>query len=407
MSVDTASRKVPGFCALCVSRCGAIATLEQGRFSKLEADPSHPTGQALCIKGKVAPEIVYSPDRLLHPMKRTRPKGDADPGWQQISWDEALDHVAVKMRELAAQHGPETVAFSNASPSTSAMSDSLAWVQRLRHVFGSPNQSGSMELCGWGRYLANLYSFGAGLPADCMPDLDNAGCILYWGYNPTVSRIAHATATRAAQKRGAKLIVVDPRYAGLARQADEWLQVRPGTDGALALGIAQVMIERGWYDETFVRDWTNGPLLVRNDNGLLLKAQDLDSQADAEAYVAWDQSGNKPVIYQPNTSPSGNDTAAFALFGSYDVETVEGMITCQPAFQHMTSLCNRYTPDVVEATTGVPAEQIESSARLMWDSRPVAYMAWSGLEQQSNATQVARAIGLLLCADRQLRYQGW
>jgi anaerobic selenocysteine-containing dehydrogenase len=394
-STDTTSKQVSSFCALCVSRCGARATLEDGRFTKLEADPTHPTGQALCIKGKVAPEIVYSPDRLLYPLKRTRPKGDADPGWQQISWDEALDTVAQKMNELAAQHGPETVAFSNASPSTSAMSDSIAWVQRLRHAFGSPNQSGSMELCGWGRYLANIYSFGAGLPADCMPDLENAGCILYWGYNPTVSRIAHATATRLAQKRGAKLIVVDPRYAGLARQADEWLQIRPGCDGALALSLAQVMIDRGWYDEAFVRNWTNGPLLVRDDNGLFLRSRDINTTGNADSFVAWDQSTGQPATCDPDSIGNFADTASLALFGSFYVETIAGPVTCRPAFQHMTDLCNRYGPSEIERITGIPAEQVESSAKLLWDSRPVAYMAWSGLEQQSNATQVARAIGLL------------
>ena len=394
MSANTI-RQVSSFCALCVSRCGAIATVEDGRFTKLEADPSHPTGQALCIKGKVAPEIVYSPDRLLYPMKRTRPKGETDPGWQRISWDEALDTVAQKMKALAVQHGPETVAFSNASPSTSAMCDSLAWVQRLRHAFGSPNQSGSMELCGWGRYLANIYSFGAGLPADCMPDLENAGCILYWGYNPTVSRIAHATATRAAQKRGAKLVVVDPRYAGLARQADEWLQVRPGCDGALALGLSQVMIEQGWYDDSFVRNWTNGPLLVREDNGKFIRGQDHGSTENTETYLAWDQLKGSPVTYNADSGTYQTGTKALALFGRFEVETPDGLIPCRPVFQLMTDLCNHYGATVIEGMTGVSAEQVKSTAKLLWDSRPVAYMAWSGLEQQSNATQVARAIGLL------------
>ena len=239
------TEKIPSFCALCISRCGAIATLEDGQFTRLEADPAHPTGQALCIKGKVAPELVYHPDRLTHPMKRTNPKGDADPGWQQISWEEALHVIAERLRRLAEHYGPETVAFTNASPSTSALCDSVDWLRRLRKVYGSPNQAISMELCGWGRYLANLYSYGAGLPANCMPDLENTGCILFWGYNPTVSRIAHAAAAVAAHSRGARLIVVDPRHAGLARRANEWLRVRPGTDGALALGLIHVMIERG------------------------------------------------------------------------------------------------------------------------------------------------------------------
>ena len=92
MLADTQStERIPGYCALCVSRCGSIAVVENGRFVALEPDPSHPTGKALCAKGRAAPELVYHPDRLLYPLKRTRPKGDPDPGWQRISWDEALD----------------------------------------------------------------------------------------------------------------------------------------------------------------------------------------------------------------------------------------------------------------------------------------------------------------------------
>src|SRR3954465_11090037 len=89
--------KVPTFCPLCVSRCGATATVADGEFVALEPDPAHPTGQALCVKGKAAPEIVRHPERLLYPLKRTRPKGDPDPGWQRITWDEALDSTAARM----------------------------------------------------------------------------------------------------------------------------------------------------------------------------------------------------------------------------------------------------------------------------------------------------------------------
>ena len=303
--------------------------------------------------------------------------------------------MAQRLTELSDRYGPETVAFNNASPSTSALSDSVDWVRRLRMAFGSPNHSISMELCGWGRYLANIYSYGAGLPAECMPDLENAGCILFWGYNPTVSRIAHATATVAAQKRGARLIVVDPRQAGLARKADLWLRVRPGSDGALALGLAQVMIDRGWYDDGFVRDWTNGPLLIRADNGRFLREHDLTRTGAAENYLAWDETIGRPVAYDPSLGGYAADTSKLALFGSFDVETVQGTVTCRPAFQLTTELCNRYDPKEVESITGVEADQVVRTARMLWQARPVAYMAWSGLEQQSNATQIARAIGLV------------
>ncbi len=103
--------------------------VENGRFVALEPDPSHPTGKALCAKGRAAPELVYHPDRLLYPLKRTRPKGDPDPGWQRISWDEALDLTAASLRKIAEEHGPESVVFSVVSPSTSASDDSLVWIR--------------------------------------------------------------------------------------------------------------------------------------------------------------------------------------------------------------------------------------------------------------------------------------
>ena len=214
------TQRIPSYCALCTSRCGAIAVVEEGRFVALEPDPSHPTGQALCAKGRAAPELVYHPDRLLYPLQRTRPKGDPDPGWQRIGWDEALDQVAANLNRIARTHGPESVTFSAVSPSTSAFDDSVVWLDRLLNAFGSPNLCVSFELCAWGRYGATVYTFGAGVPGSYMPDLDNAGCILFWGYNPNLARLTHATATVAAQKRGARLIVVDPRRTGVARRAD-------------------------------------------------------------------------------------------------------------------------------------------------------------------------------------------
>ena len=86
-----------------------------------------------------------------------------------------------------------------------------------------------------------------------MADIANSGCLILWGYNPSIARLTHATMIVEALKRGLRLIVVDPRQAGLANKADVWLRVRPGTDGALALGLANLMIERNWYDRDFVR----------------------------------------------------------------------------------------------------------------------------------------------------------
>ncbi|MGE5224402.1 MAG: molybdopterin-dependent oxidoreductase, partial [Omnitrophica WOR_2 bacterium] len=327
MSGDKQSiQKIHGYCALCISRCGSTAVVENGRFVALEPDPSHPTGKALCAKGRAAPELVYHPDRLLYPLKRTRSKGDPDPGWQRISWDEALNLTAASLRKIAAEQGPESVVFSAVSPSTSASDDSVVWIRRLMNAYGSPNLCVAMELCGWGRHQATTYTFGAPVPGAYMPDLENAGAILFWGYNPNLARLSHATATVEAVKRGAHLIVVDPRRTGIAKKADHWLQVRPGTDAALALGIAQVMIDRGWYDQGFIRDWTNGPLLVRTDNGRFLTQSDLSVGGDAKQYIAWSEAKDQPVLYDPKSGRYEGNNSELALSGTYNIETIQGKV---------------------------------------------------------------------------------
>ena len=407
-----ASQRIPGYCALCISRCGSVAVVEDGRFVALEPDPAHPTGKALCAKGRAAPELVYHADRLLYPMKRTRPKGDPDPGWERITWDEALDLTAARLRVIADEHGSESVVFSAASPSTSALDDSIVWVQRLMNAFGSPNLCGALELCGWGRYFATQFTFGASVPGAYLPDLDHAGCILFWGYNPNVARLAHAVATTAALKRGARLIVVDPRRAGPANKADLWLRVRPGTDAALALGIAHVMFERGWYDRQFIRDWTNGPLLVRTDNGRLLTESDLDAQGSAHRYVAWSEALDRPIIYDPTTgryAGSGDaegDGSEPALLGAFTLVTAQGSVTCRPAFDLMADQCRQYPPERVEAICGIAPNQIEAAARMLWEARPVAYYAWSGVEMQTGSTQIARAIAQLYALTGSLDSSG-
>jgi len=162
MSGQARVQKVPGYCSLCIARCGTIATVENGRFTRLDPDPSHPTGAAICAKGRAAPELVYHQDRLTTPLRRTRPKGDADPGWVSMSWDEALDETAAAMRRIADRHGPQAVAFSQSSPSTTAIADSAVFVRRLMNAFGTPNMVWALDLCGWGRGFATRYAFGHG-----------------------------------------------------------------------------------------------------------------------------------------------------------------------------------------------------------------------------------------------------
>ncbi|HEX6508450.1 MAG TPA: molybdopterin oxidoreductase, partial [Chloroflexota bacterium] len=121
MADQTSEQRIHTYCALCIARCGAVAVVENGRFARLEPDPGHPTGQALCAKGHAAPELVYHPERLTQPLRRTRPKDDPDPGWEPISWDAALDQTAAAIRRAVERDGPQAVALTLSSPSTTAI----------------------------------------------------------------------------------------------------------------------------------------------------------------------------------------------------------------------------------------------------------------------------------------------
>jgi anaerobic selenocysteine-containing dehydrogenase len=399
MTDQTGTRRIHGYCGLCIARCGTVATVEDGRFTRLDPDPSHPTGQAICAKGRAAPELVAHPERLTYPLRRTRPKGDPDPGWERIGWDEALSLTAAAMRRVATEHGPQSVAFTTSSPSTTAIGDSTGFIQRLANAFGTPNAAITLDLCGWGRGFATRFTYGVGSvgtgAGGAMPDIANSGVLILWGYNPSYTRLTHATAAVAALKRGMRLIVVDPRHVGLAGKADLWLRVRPGTDGALALGLASVMIERGWYDRDFIRTWSNGPHLVRADTGRLLTGRDLDPDGDAGRLFAWDGAAARLVAYDTSAGRYEGHSDNLALDGEYRVAAAGGDVLCRPAFDLYARLCRRYPPDAVESICWLPRARVEEAARLIWEARPVSYYAWSGHEHHANVTQTARAMSLL------------
>jgi len=225
-----AIQQIHTYCAMCVSRCGVLATVEDGRFTKVTADPAHPNG-CICVKGTAAPEIVYAPDRLQYPMVRTRPKGEPDPGWARISWDEALDLTASRLLEIKDRDGPEAVVFPVATAAGTAANDFGFWVRRLAHAFGSPNVVGNTHICQWHRDTGAQYTYGVGTPS---PDYEQTRCMLLWGFNPQATWPAMAMRISRARAHGAKLIVIDPRKTGSAEKADCWLRVRPGADGTLA-----------------------------------------------------------------------------------------------------------------------------------------------------------------------------
>lgn len=384
--------RIPGYCALCISRCGCISVVKEGVLVAVEPFPEHPTGKSICSKGKAAPELVYSPHRVLTPLKRTAPKGAADPAWKAIGWDEALDIISEKISNTIQQHGAEAVAFGVTTPSGTGVSDSFALINRLAHALGCPNTVFATENCNWHKDFAPKYTLGDSIG---MPDYQNSGCILLWGFNPSTSWLAQVELITQAQKRGAKLIVIDPRKAGLARGADEWLRVDPATDGALAMSIAHQLIKNDWINHDFLREWSNGPLLVRDDTGAFLRAKDLDVAAQDNFLIAWDTEQKTTISYDPDRGAYLQGSKGISLTGRFAIESAQGIIHCRTAFQLYAETCSQFTPESVEKMTQVPAAQIIRTAKMLHESGPVSFYTWTGTAQQSQATQTGRAISLL------------
>ncbi len=400
-------QRIPGYCALCISRCGCIAVVNDGVLTAVEPDPEHPTGQHLCLKGKAAPELVYSPDRLLQPMQRSRPKGDPDPGWKPISWDEALQTISDRLQQIATEHGPEAVAFGVTTPSGTAIADHFVWINRLAHAFGSPNTVFATENCNWHKDFSPGDTFGTtGNKGIGMPDYENSGCILLWGFNPASSWLAQSALIKAAHKRGARLVVIDPRRVGLANSADQWLQLRPGSDGVLAMALAGVQIDNGWFDADFIRRWSNGPFLVNSATQQLLTETDLNAGGSDTQYLFWNEQSGSAEVIDTRTSKPAKVLDHAALFGEFVLSTHNGTLHCQPAFALYAQECRRLPLDEVEQHTGIPQQQLIDTAALLHQSRPLSYFTWTGTAQHDNAAQTGRAIALLYALSGNLHAPG-
>ncbi|TBW38972.1 2Fe-2S iron-sulfur cluster binding domain-containing protein [Siculibacillus lacustris] len=373
----------PGFCSLCRSRCGTISVVEDDKLVAVRPNPAHPTGKATCPKGRAAPEIAHSARRLKTPLRRTAPKGAADPGFVPISWDEALTEIAEKLGRYRAETGPESVAFAITSGSSSSTSDSIDWLQRFVRGFGSPNTVFSTEICNWHKDSAHAFTFGCGLPT---AEYRNSDLILLWGHNPANVWLAQAEAIGAARARGARLAVIDPRRAGSARDADLWLRIRPGTDGALALGLARWLVVNKAYDSDFVRHWTNAAYLVRDDDGLFVRPADLGLPDGG--HVVWDAGSSSAV-------PAEGGLAGAALEGRFILAAPTGPIACRTSFDHYVAASAAYDPETVERITGIPARQVEDLASAIATAGSVGYHGWTGIGQHTNASQTERAIATL------------
>jgi len=232
----------------CLGRCGIEVFVKEGRATRVQPFKDYPNSP-ICVKGNSILFQLYHPDRLKYPMKRTKPKGSSNAGWQRITWDEALETIAGNLTKIKQKYGAEKVLFYAGDPKDPVRPN----LQRLALKFGSPNYGTESSVCHRATYVAQSLN-GAGSAA-----LTTATkAVIIWANNPAWSQARSMGELLTAKDRGVKIIDVDPRMAPTTKLADIHLQLRPGTDGALALGMSRVIINEKLYDKEFVLNWTQG-----------------------------------------------------------------------------------------------------------------------------------------------------
>jgi len=253
-------KTMTSICGICPGGCGVNVKLVDGKIDKIFPVKGHPVG-VVCVRGVHAKEIVYSNDRLKYPLLRVGERGEGR--FERIDWDEAIDRIADAFNKIKKEYGAEAVMsyFGRGSFDTNLgeVFGLFRGTSGFLFPFGSPNGSGCSAVCyvSYGLF-ASTSTIGTSMHL-IYPDFSNTDLVVIWGANPpTDSPPDKVRKIFEAKKRGARVVVIDHMRSDMAKKADQWIGVRSGTDGALALSMINVIVNEGLYDEEFVKNWTKG-----------------------------------------------------------------------------------------------------------------------------------------------------
>jgi anaerobic selenocysteine-containing dehydrogenase len=236
----------------CPDTCALIVTVEDGIATEVKGDPDHPTtAGVLCTKVARYTERTYHPDRLLHPLRRVGKKGEGK--FERISWDEALDTIAAKLRPIAARAPEAILPYSYAG--TMGLLQGEAMAGRFFHKLGASLLD--RTICATAGATGYKYTIGASIGTD-MEQFQDAKLILIWGGNPIASNLHFWTRAQAAKRNGARLIAIDPYRSLTAEKCHQHIALLPGTDSALALGMMHVLIAEDLLDHDYIASYTLG-----------------------------------------------------------------------------------------------------------------------------------------------------
>ncbi len=236
-------------CELCAWGCGIDAHVEKGRVVRIRGSKEHPLNRGrICPKGAAAVDYLYSKDRITTPMVKEGSK------WKKIDWDTAFEMVANNLNEVKEKYSAKSFATIIGMPILLGGSSTVGLIRRFMDVYGSPNCFSPESMC----YRHEIIGYILTLGKFPVADVENSNCIIVWAHNPHASKPPLAWMIERAKKRGAKIIVIDPRKTRVAEMADIHARIRPGTDTLLALALMKVIMEKDLYDKEFVSEYCHG-----------------------------------------------------------------------------------------------------------------------------------------------------
>ncbi|MCF8075361.1 MAG: molybdopterin-dependent oxidoreductase [Desulfotignum sp.] len=400
----------------CHGGCGVLVHVKDNKVIKVEGDPDHPWNQGrLCSRCLSMTQYMYHPDRLKTPLKRVGKKGEGK--FVPISWDEAFDLIEEKMKKIRKDHGPESVIFHQGTGR-----DIGGWISMLAYAYGSPNWMFGLSgiSCYTPRLMMMSITQGDFAVVDASqwhekryddPEYKIPETVTIWGQNLPATCpdgfFGHWYVD--LMKRGTQLLVIDPRCTWIASRAKLWLQLRPGTDAALALGFIHVILKENLWDQSFVEKWTNAPFLVMEKAAgpALLRESHLRSGGSDENFVVHDAASGDFVVWdskdqsyeQPDTTPS--------LTGAFSLTLADGSsATVKTVWTRYQENAADYTPEKVSEITWVPADKIIQGARMYAKSAPSALHWGLPIDTIPSTIPTSQAINHLWCMTGNLDIPG-
>ena len=376
----------------CTGSCGQLAFVRDGKIVKIQQAADYPDpvySPRGCMKGLSFHLHIYGPDRIQRPMIRTGERGSGE--FEEVSWDEALDHIAGELQRIGETYGYDSIHVFGQVPGSGYVQKGANY--RAAAVLGMSHGT-SFDYNG-DLPMGMPITFGVQNAEHEAKDWANAKFLLLVGANPLETRIPDAHFIFDAAAQGARIVVVDPVFSSTASKADTWVQLQSGTDAAFALGMAHVLLRDGLWKPEFVRTYTDGPLLVREDTGTRLREADIVAGGAADRFVVWDQAAEGPAVVGIDKlgMPAGVEAA---LEGSYEVALAGGgKVAVRPGFDHVQAEVTRWSPEAASAVTGVDAAMIEKVARAYAAESPAAILMGGGSNHWYHGDLTGRAYALL------------